>query len=102
MLNVTGTATVVNVFQKTTANGYRITDLLLKFNTNVAIDKATKQYRKDTIAAFIIGEHGHLPNKGSEINITQSSLRVSTWTDKNDGSLKSKPEIMINQWEILS
>ena len=106
MLNVSGLAKVTKVYKKTTANGFQITDLVLEFDTSVCIDKATKQYRIDTIKAFIIGSHAHLPslNEGSfgtDINLIDAQLRVNTWIDKETGKPKSTPEILINKWELL-
>jgi hypothetical protein len=101
MLNVTGEAFVTKRFKKTTNNGHQICDLQLRFNTSVVIDKASKEYRQDTVAAFIIGEHQDLPNTYQRIKIIESQLRVNEWVDKNTNLLRSKPEILISKWEIL-
>lgn len=101
MLNVTGECTVKSVYKKTTANGFKMTDLVLEFPTSVCIDKAKKIYRTDTVRAFVFG-HENLPDLWSKINLVDAQMRVNTWMAPNaEGieKLQSMPELLLNKWE---
>lgn len=99
MLKVLGECYVTKSFTKQTANNFKITDLYLKFETSMCLDKASKVYRSDEIRAFIIGEHVDMPRFNSVIEITDSELRVNQWTDKETGKPRSAPEILIKDWK---
>lgn len=101
MLNLTGEAFISAVYNKKTANGYTITNIVLLFDTSVVIDKERRIYRQDKAKAFILGDHPNLPITSQKIKIIDSQLRVNTWTDKVTKKHVSAPEILILKWEIL-
>lgn len=43
---------------------------------------------------------GNYVQKGKQIGI-QGSLKIETWTDKNTGSLRSRPIIKVDRLELL-